>query len=794
MINRSMQRFSYERRNVVSFVALAVFMVHGIASIPLATADDSRNQLPKKQHKDSDTPFLKPAEAVSKMAIPDEFEVSVFAAEPDIAEPIAFCFDDRGRVWVVENFNYQTRKKHTDDPVSRIQILEDTDGDGVFDKKKTFTDRLTFTSGIACGFGGVFVGSPPNFSFIPDEDGDDVPDGPAQVLLDGWGIQDRHETLNSFIWGPDGWLYGCHGVFTYSNVGKPGDTDAQRQFIDAGIWRYHPTRKTFEIFARGLSNSWGFDFNDYGQGCATCCVIPHLFHVVQGGTYHKQARPHVNPYIYDDIKTIRDHTHLSAHGGARFYLADTFPAEYRDRLFMCNIHEHAVLTDVLEPKGSSFIGHHGDDFLPTNDLAWVGFSVEVGPEGGVYILDWHDQNICGNEVKFPNSGRVYRIMPTGVKDKVTPDLSAMSDAELVECQLHSNDWFVRHARTLLQHRQASGMLNHKVVHQKLNDILNATSQPPKRLRALWALHVTDGLTKGQLYELLDDADEYIRAWSIQFFCDKSETNAFQPERDAGWALETDTLEKLIVMAKDDPSQVVRLYLASAVQRLPFAQRWSVLQGLVSHVEDVSDNNLPRMYWFALEPMVPEYQRESLELVMAGKIPSLQEFVARRLITGDGSNKKINQVQKAEAWNGLIKKIAKGEMATALRVSDVGEGGVVEHAVFRNESAVQTHPLDRKTPCVLSKNQLTIPEGKKTSLKLRVSHHPHGDWQLRVVANGKVMADYVIGPDTVESDEWLDVSVDLTEFAGRRVSLALENRANDWQNEWAYWNSLELVSE
>jgi len=333
-----------------------------------------------------------------------------------------------------------------------------------------------------------------------------------------------------------------------------------------------------------------------------------------------------------------------------------------------------------------------------------------------------------------------------------------------------------------------------VVHQKLSDILNTTSEPSKRLRALWALHVTDGLAVNRLYELLNDTDEHVRAWSIQFLCDVSESNAFQPERNADWLLEPDVLEKLTSMAQDDPSQVVRLYLASAVQRLPFVQRWPILQGLISHAEDVSDNNLPRMYWFALEPMVPDYQRESLELVLAGKIPRLQEFVARRLITGDGDNKKLNQVQKAEAWNGLIKKIAKGEMATALRVSDVGEGGVVEHAVFRNESAVQTHPLDRKTPCVLSKNQLTIPEGKKTLLKLRVSHHPHGDWQLRVVANGKVMADYVIGPDTVESDEWLDVSVDLTEFAGRRVSLALENRANDWHNEWAYWNNLELVTE
>ena len=158
MTSRAMHRFANAHKNAASLIWMTVFMVHGIATIPLATADDGRNQLPKKQHKDSDTPFLTPAEAVSKMAIPDGFEVSVFAAEPDIAEPIAFCFDDRGRMWVVENFNYQTRKKHTDDPVSRIQILEDTDGDGVFDKKKTFTDKLTFTSGIACGFGGVFVG------------------------------------------------------------------------------------------------------------------------------------------------------------------------------------------------------------------------------------------------------------------------------------------------------------------------------------------------------------------------------------------------------------------------------------------------------------------------------------------------------------------------------------------------------------------------------------------------------------------------------------------------------------
>ncbi|MEM6689373.1 MAG: PVC-type heme-binding CxxCH protein [Planctomycetota bacterium] len=771
-------------RSMVSFSVFLVFlMTSGLF------ADDGHNHLPKKQHKDSDAPFLKPAEAVAKMSIPRGFDVSVFASEPDIAEPIAFCFDDRGRLWVAENFNYQTRRQHTSEPISRIQILEDTDHDGVFDKKKTFTDKLTFTSGIACGFGGVFVGSPPNLTFIADANRDDVPDGPPEVLLDGWGIRDRHETLNSFIWGPDGWLYGCHGVFTHSNVGKPSDDESKRQFIDAGIWRYHPTEKRFEIFARGLSNPWGFDFNDHGQAFATCCVIPHLFHVVQGGTYHKQSRPHVNPFIYDDIKTIRDHTHLSAHGGARFYLADVFPSEYRDRLFMCNIHEHAVLTDVMQPSGSSFIGKHGDDFMPTNDLAWVGFSVEMGPEGGVYILDWHDQDICGNAVKFPASGRVYRIMPADASVDPVTDLADMSDLELVRLQEHRNDWYVRQARTLLQHRAANGRLNDSLVHSNLEEIFSATADTPKKLRALWALHVTNGLDFDRLADLLDHPNEHIRAWSIQLLCEQNLINAFQPDQAAGGSMPSEIRLKLASMSREDSSPIVRLYLASAVQRLPFDERWPILEGLVSHAEDIGDNNLPRMYWFALEPMVPRYPRRSLDLVVSGKIPALQEFVARRLVTDAGDPAERESEKQSADWNRTIQLVAKG-----MHVSDVGEGGVVRHDTFRNRFAVRTHPLDRNTPCVVSKDQVDVPQGKTTTLRLRASHHPHGDWQLRVLADGKVIEDRVVSSETVGKDEWMNVAVDLSEFAGRQIKLSIENRANNWHNEWAYWNQIKVVSE
>ena len=135
------------------------------------------------------------------------------------------------------------------DARDRILIFEDTNGDGEFDTRKVFADKLNLVSGLEVGFGGVWVGAAPNFLFIPDRDGDDRPDGPPQVLLDGWGYQDTHETLNTFTWGPDGWLYGCHGVFTHSRVGKPGTPDAERVPINAGIWRYHPTRHVFEVFA-----------------------------------------------------------------------------------------------------------------------------------------------------------------------------------------------------------------------------------------------------------------------------------------------------------------------------------------------------------------------------------------------------------------------------------------------------------------------------------------------------------------------------------------------------------------
>ena len=220
-------------------------------------------------------------EAAKSMTLQKGFSVKLAAAEPEIIRPISFTIDARGRLWVAEAHTYPVRAPEGKGK-DRILIFEDTNGDGTLDKRIVFTEGLNLISAIEVGMGGVWLGSAPHLLFIPIDKTGDKPAGPPQILLDGWGYEDTHEMLNNFRWGPDGWLYGTHGVFTQSKVGKPGAPDAERTKLNAGVWRFHPTTKKFELFAEGTSNPWGIDWNDYGHSFITVCVIPHMFHIIQG--------------------------------------------------------------------------------------------------------------------------------------------------------------------------------------------------------------------------------------------------------------------------------------------------------------------------------------------------------------------------------------------------------------------------------------------------------------------------------------------------------------------------------
>jgi putative membrane-bound dehydrogenase-like protein len=679
------------------------------------------------QREGREAPLLSPDEAVAQMTVMPGYAVNAWAAEPMIQQPMAFAWDDRGRLWVAENRDYETRRQgFSNGGDSRIVILEDTDRDGAADSRKVFLEGIVFPSALAIGLDGVFVGAPPNLLFVPDRNRDDRADvDDIEVRLTGWGIQDRHEVINSLHWGPDGWLYGLQGYATSSKVRRPADGGRLYRRgdpfpdvmagdgveINGGVWRYHPTKDVFEVVAHGFSNPWGIDYDAQGQLLISACVIPHLWHVVPGGIFQRQGGRHFNPYVYSDIQTIADHRHRSAHGGARVYQSDAFPESQRGRIFMANIHEHAILSDVLVRRGSSFTAHHGDDLLLANNAHWIGFSVEIGPDGFIYVLDWHDSDICGNAVDHGETGRIFRIAAVPSRaahwEGRYADLGAMSDAALVELQTSVSDWHARRARVILQGRAAKGALA-AGTHDALRRLFATHRSPDVRLRAMWALHVTGGWTAAGLVDALRHRDEHVRAWAVQLL---TEDRAAPP----------DAVARFAKMAQDDESPVVRLYLASALQRLEPGARWAVAANLLRHEEDARDHNLPTMVWLGIEPLVAGDPVQALERAAVSRIPQVARFIARRSVDAQALDAVVAAIEREPrtlaslleglrdgltgrydvsapaAWPRVFERLQRSNTPVAALARDVAQQFGDAETATRNLSTIQDagQPIDSR---------------------------------------------------------------------------------------------------
>ena len=611
---------------------------------------------------------LSPEEAAEKVTLPPGFKIHLFAGEPDVMQPIAFCLDDRGRVWVAEGYTYPKRMPEGQGK-DRILVFEDTDGDGKFNKRTVFMEGLNLVSGLQIGFGGVWVGAAPYLMFIPVSDWDNPkPAAAPKVLLDGWDyLRDTHETLNTFTWGPDGWLYGCHGVFCPSFVGKPGTPDNERQRVDAAVWRYHPIKHVFEVFAEGTSNPWGVDFNERGQCIIEACVIPHLWHMIQGGRYQRQGGQHysitagekqandpftqpnakfVQPFIYDDIKTIADHVHYAgdkgphagngrsdamggghAHAGLMVYLGESWPEEYRGMAFMNNIHGARLNMDILERTGSGFVGHHGADFALFNDTWSQILNLTYDQDGSVYLIDWYDKNQCHhNDVNGHDrsNGRIFKIVYNNQKT-TTVDLQKLSDVQLVNLVPSKNEFMSRHARRILQERAAEATPgSNKATRELLAKKLGEVDGVPATLRVMWAGHSFAGFRKDDDFRDLDHANEWIRAWGIQLRCE---------ERSPSKA----TLDRFLTMAKNDVSALVRLYLASALQRIAPEQRWDIYHALVQRAEDTEDHNIPLMLWYAGEPLAGSNPDKALDIALDAQVPNILNYTTRRVAANGNSD-------------------------------------------------------------------------------------------------------------------------------------------------------------
>ena len=625
-----------ERKRMILMRYLAPLFLSAAAVLAAASTQD-RPTLPAgivNTQNPADKP-LSPEQALKKITVPEGFQVTLFAGEPDVMQPVAFDFDDRGRLWVVECFSYPDFKSQDRD---RIVIYTDKDGDGRFDERKVFYDKGHRLSGIAVGFGGVWVCSAPELLFISDMNGDDVPDGAPVAHLDGWTLNAGHNMVNGMAWGPDGWLYGRHGITAPSLVGRPGAAESERTRLSCSIWRYHPTRHLFEVVTHGTTNPWGLDWDDYGQPFFSNNVIGHLWHVIPGAHYQRMFGDDFNPYLYQLLGSCSDHKHWAgmdwtrsrggqgehnalggghSHAGAMIYLGDNWPDQYRHTIMMGNIHGNRLLYDELERKGSGYVGRHGKAFLMANDPWFRPISIQYGPDGGVFVSDWNDLGEChDSDGVYRASGRIYKVTYGKAKPAGDFDLRKLSDRELVTLQLHKNDWFVRHSRRILQERAAAGQLS-RTTPGALRAMLADRPEVTRKLRALWALHAIGSSDEQLLVKLLDYDSEHLRWWAIQFLCE---------DKSIGRAV----LERFARLAQGDSSPRVRLALASALQRLPLEQRWKIAAGLVAHENDAADQNLPLMIWYAIEPMVPADRARAVQLMAECKIPLIRQFISRRL--------------------------------------------------------------------------------------------------------------------------------------------------------------------
>lgn len=545
-----------------------------------------------------------PHEAARRMTVAEGLQVELFASEPLVRQPVAIEFDDRGRLWVIQYLQYpnpaelkrvkvdqysRTVYDRVPEPppkgpkgTDRITILEDRDGDGRIDSAKDFVTGLNLASGLAFGHGGVFVLQTPYLLFYPDRNGDDIPDGDPEVLLSGFGMEDAHSVANSLTWGPDGWLYGCQG----------STVTAQIRGIEfqQGVWRYHPLTRRFELFCEGGGNSWGLDFDRqgnlfYSTNHGGYCML----HGVQGGYYWKSFGKHGalhNPFTYGYFDHVPHRNFRGGHVtvGGIIYQGDTFPERYRGKYIAADLLGHGVYWHNVEPRGTTFQSSHGGEIVVANDTWFAPSDVTMGPDGAIYVADWHDARTAHPDPDAEwdrSNGRVFRIAATGAKSAAIPDLTKLSSMKLIALLDHPNDWLVRKARRLLADRRDSEVIFplRTLIFESRNDHLV--------LQALWALHVSGGFDDQFALRLLDHRNPDVRSWTIRFLGDEGKAPPAIGNR-------------LQELAETEPSAIVRSQLACTAKRLPAEIGLTMIQRILRRNEDLHDPYIPLLAWWAVE--------------------------------------------------------------------------------------------------------------------------------------------------------------------------------------------------
>ena len=393
------------------------------------------------------TPWLKPEDEQKLFKLPDGFEIQLVAAEPDIQKPLNMAFDEKGRIWLTCSVEYPYAAPLDKPGRDSIRILEDTDGDGRFEKVTVFADGLNIPIGIYPWKGGCVAYSIPDITHFEDSDGDGKCDKRTKLYGPFDHTRDTHGMINAMRRGFDGWVYACHG---FNNDSHVKGADGHEVHLNSGnTFRFKLDGSRIEQFTHGQVNPFGMCFDELFNIFTADCHSKPLTQLIRGGYYPSFGKPHDGLGF---VPPMMDHLHGStAICGLAIYTGENFPKEYRGQFFSGNVMTSRINRNKPEYHGSTIKAIEQPDFLIAGDPWFRPVDIQIGPDGAMYVLDFYNRIIGHYEVPLPHpgrdrtSGRIWRIVYKGNDPETKPagkpgeiDLTKMSVPELIKQLEHPN--------------------------------------------------------------------------------------------------------------------------------------------------------------------------------------------------------------------------------------------------------------------------------------------------------------------------------------------------------------------
>ncbi|MCB1097693.1 MAG: c-type cytochrome [Verrucomicrobiae bacterium] len=465
---------------------------------------------------------LSPEESARHMVTFPEFDISMFASEPQIYKPLWLAFDERGRAWISETIDYPNELQNLGEGRDRLKILEDTNGDGKADKFTVFADDLSIPTGFIFSNGGVIVMHSGRAEFFKDTDGDDKADE-RKVLFEGWSMRDTHATVSHLRYGFDNWIWGTVGYSGFE--GTVGGEDVR---FGQGIFRFKPDGSKLEFIRSSNNNTWGLGLTEdniiigsTANGNASMYMpIPNRYYEAVNGwsaARLESIASSQNFYpITDKIRQVDYHGRYTAGCGSAIYTARSFPKAFWNRAqFVAEPTGHVLGLFFLNRDGADFAALNARNLVASDDEWTSPIYGEVGPDGAVWMADWYNYVIQHNPtpkgfetgrgsayetpLRDKTHGRIYRVTYKDGKPSTKADLSPANAEGLVAGLKNDNMFWRTHAQRLLVERGNQDVVPQLVALVQDNSV-DELGLNPAAIHALWTLQGLGAMDEGAARE------------------------------------------------------------------------------------------------------------------------------------------------------------------------------------------------------------------------------------------------------------------------------------------------------